>query len=175
MTPDDVRISLIVAADENETIGRDGALPWHLPEDLKRFRSITTGHVVVAGRLTQDSIVARLGRALPDRVTVVVTRSMDQPAMGSVHYRQSVESALGLARELEAARGNDEVFVIGGAEVYRQALPHVQRVYLTRVHATVGGDREMPAGWLEPFGEAADRDQRVHGDLPVTFETYERR
>ena len=163
------RCSLIVAADHADTIGNEGRLPWHLPEDLKRFRALTMGHVVVAGRVTQDSIVARLGRPLPGRTTVVVTRqAQESQPVEDVHYAQSVDEALALAVTLEAA---DEVFVIGGGQVYREALPRISTVYLTRVHDTVAGDCAMPAGWLDGFGEPVEREPRDG----FTFETYERR
>jgi dihydrofolate reductase len=163
------RLRLVVAADKADTIGNDGRLPWHLPEDLKRFRALTMGHVVVAGRVTQDSIVARLGRPLPGRTTVVVTRRpAPAQATESVHYAHSVDEALALALTLETA---GQVFVIGGAQIYREALPRISTVYLTRVHDTVPGDCAMPAGWLDPFGEPVDRDERDG----FTFETYERR
>src|SRR5215475_12444957 len=110
---------MIVAADDNDTIGMDGTLPWHVPEDLKRFKRLTTGHVVVAGRLTHESIVNRLGRPLPDRVTVVVTRQPSEGDSEAVLYRSTVAAALETASRLE----RDEAFIIGGAEIYRAALP----------------------------------------------------
>jgi dihydrofolate reductase/diadenosine tetraphosphate (Ap4A) HIT family hydrolase len=165
-----VRISLLVAADELDTIGRDGALPWYLPDDLKRFKRFTTGHVVVAGRLTQDSIVARLGGPLPGRTTVVVTRQAGLVEDDHVRYANDVPAALALARELEAAAGGDEVFVIGGARIYGQVLPQAETVYLTRVHREVEGDTHLPAGWLAAFDRVAAED---HGEY--SFETYQRR
>ena len=172
MTPDGVRFSMVVAADEKGTIGNDGHLPWHLPEDLKRFRALTTGHVVVAGRLTQDSIVARLGHPLPGRTTVVVSRQApptDRP--DGVHYAQSVDGALALAAALAAANGTDHVFIIGGAQVYTSALDRVRTVHLTRVHGTHQGDTALPDGWLDGFGEPVGREERDG----FAFETYERR
>src|SRR5262245_42738077 len=108
-------ISLIVAADELDVIGRDGALPWYLPEDLKRFRALTDGHVVVAGRRTHESIVERLGHPLPGRTTVVVSGVMTSED-DSVVVVGGVFEAMLTARALEDARGGDEVFVIGGAQ-----------------------------------------------------------
>src|SRR4051812_25659667 len=119
-----MRLSMVVAADDADVIGREGALPWHLPEDLKRFRVLTSGHVVVAGRRTQESIVERLGRPLPGRTTVVVTRDPSaQPVGAGVVYEPDLPSALRRATALAEAAGQDEVFVIGGAEIYREALP----------------------------------------------------
>jgi dihydrofolate reductase len=143
-------ISLIVAADELDVIGRDGALPWHLPDDLKRFRALTEGHVVVAGRKTHESIVERLGRPLPGRTTVVVSRTMTSTDENVVVV-EGVFDAMLTARGLEEERGRHEVFVIGGAQLYRSTVNLVDRVYLTRVHDKVDGDTRMPAGWLDDF------------------------
>ena len=164
-----MRISLIVAADDNDIIGREGRLPWYLPEDLKRFKRLTVGHVMVVGRLTNDSIVDRLGRPLPDRTTVVVTRQVGLATHPDVVYQHDVESALDVAEKIEAGNGRDEVFVIGGAEIYRLALPRVQRIYLTRVRGSFEGDCGLSPDWLDSF--------TVHDEIPheeFTFLTYER-
>jgi dihydrofolate reductase len=189
-----VTTSLIVAAAENEVIGAAGALPWHLPEDLRRFRRLTTGHAVVLGRVTHESIVARLGRALPGRTSVVVSSrgtpgggagGMAEPGAGDgeVAWAGSVAAALAAARAAEAraaeARGGregpaGEVFVLGGASVYEQVLPEVDRVYLTRVHREVAGDTSMRAGWLDGF-ELVGRDHRPDADGGFSWLEYERR
>jgi ATP adenylyltransferase len=162
-----MRLSLIVAADEQDTIGLDGALPWNLPDDMKRFKTLTVGHVVIAGRLTHDSIVARLGRPLPDRTTLVVTRNPSTVDTDNVEYVPDVATALERALELA---GDDEVFVIGGAQIYEAALPLVQTVHLTRVQGTFDGDVAMPADWLAPF-ELVGRMVREG----YAWETYQRR
>jgi dihydrofolate reductase len=158
-------LSLIVAAARNDVIGHDGGLPWHLPEDLRRFRQLTTGCPVVVGRLTHESIVARLGRPLPGRTSVVVsTRPPGEEADG-VLWVESLEAALDAAAAACAAGGDGEasdggqIFVIGGATIYEQALPRVDRIYLTRLDREVDGDTRMPAGWLDGFTLAA-RDDR---------------
>ncbi|MFB9239388.1 dihydrofolate reductase [Plantactinospora siamensis] len=169
----DVRTSLVVAADFADVIGRGGDLPWHLPGDLRRFKALTAGGVVVAGRRTHESIVARLGRPLPGRLTVVVSRRADLPRQDGMLVQPDVPAALHAARAVAAFAGRDELFVIGGAEIYAQALPEVTRIHLTRVHARVGGDTALPAGWLAGFTRVAA--ERVDGDaLPFTVETYER-
>ena len=119
---------------ENGVIGRDNALPWHLPNDLKRFKALTTGHSIIMGRRTFESI----GRVLPDRRTIVITRNPEFRAPGAevVH---TLDDALALTE------GEDEVFVVGGAELYRAALARVGRIYLTVVHANVEGDVHFPA------------------------------
>jgi dihydrofolate reductase len=190
-----VTTSLIVAAAANDVIGAGGALPWHLPEDMRRFRRLTAGHAVVLGRVTHESIVARLGRALPGRTSVVVSsRGVSVPGgaadgTAEVAWAGSVDEAMAAARAAEAgaaarAAAEDalgglrasggEVFVLGGASVYAQALPEVDRVYLTRVHREVAGDTSMPAGWLDGFA-LVGRDERPGPDGGFSFLEYERR
>lgn len=169
-----MRTSLIVAADEGELIGRDGGLPWHLPEDLRRFKALTSGHVVLLGRVTFDSIVRRLGRSLPGRFHVVVSRQRRDGCPRAV-FEQSVESALGVACGIEEFAGRDEVFVLGGAQVYREVLASVDRVYLTRVFGRFPGDTRMPEGWLEGFDLADQGRSMSDGEVGYRFETYERR
>jgi dihydrofolate reductase len=128
------RLSLIAAVAANGVIGRGGALPWHLPEDLKRFKALTLGHHIVMGRKTYESI----GRLLPGRTTVIVTRQRDYAAPGAV-VAASIEDAI------TRCTGDDEVFVIGGAQIYQAALPIADRLYLTEVMADVEGDTHFPA------------------------------
>ena len=114
-------------------IGRDNALPWHLPADLKRFKSLTTGHTLIMGRKTFDAI----GKALPGRRTIVLSRNPEWRATG-------VEIVPDLDAALRLVAGEAEVFVAGGAEIYRQALPLADRIYLTQVHGAVEGDARFP-------------------------------
>jgi dihydrofolate reductase len=130
-----MRLSLIAAVAENGIIGRGKDLPWHLPLDLKRFRNLTMGHHLLMGRKTFESI----GRALPGRTTVVLTRSAFQPPPRVLKAR-SLKEAIEIAR----AAGEEEAFVVGGEEVYRVALSLADRLYLTRVHAVVEGDTFFP-------------------------------
>ncbi len=127
------RVSLIAAVAENGVIGVNNALPWHLPTDLKRFRTLTFGHHLVMGRKTCES----LGRALPGRVNFVVSRNPSFRAEGFIVV-SSVEVAL------SAAPTDDEVFIIGGASLYRQVLPRADHIYLTFVHAEFAGDTRFP-------------------------------
>lgn len=136
---------LLVAAAENDVIGRDGDLPWHLPGDLKRFAALTRGHAVVMGRRTHDSIVARLGHPLPGRRSIVISRSLaGAPDVPGVEVVGGPEDAA-------AAAGDGPWFVIGGATVYTALLPVADTIELTRVHADVEGDTRMPEGWLDGF------------------------
>jgi len=170
-----VIVSLIVAASVNECIGADGALPWYLPGDLRRFRELTTGHVVVMGRLTYESILARLGHPLAGRTSVVVSGTLGETGDPAVRVARSVPEALALAERLAAMRGDSEFFVIGGESVFRDALPRADRVYLTRVHGQVAGDRFMPGGWLAGFELAARDDEAgAEGPLRYSFLDYQR-
>ncbi len=126
-------VSLIAAVAENGVIGVNNALPWHLPADLRRFRALTRGHHIIMGRKTCES----LGRPLRDRVNFVVSNNPGFVAEGFIVVR-SFEGAL------SAVPKNEEVFVIGGASLYRQALPRAQRIYLTVVHAEFAGDTRFP-------------------------------
>jgi dihydrofolate reductase len=190
-------VSLIVAASDNEVIGANGTLPWHLPEDMRRFRRLTTGHVVIMGRLTYESILARLGKPLPRRTSVVVSHSPARHAPpnqtpaaspaardtagsaiahGQVRWAESLEAALELATALGGAAGNEEFFVAGGVTVYAGALPFADRIYLTRVHGNVAGDRSMPPGWLAGFRLArAEPASDPAATLPYEWLDYERR
>ncbi|TAK05152.1 dihydrofolate reductase [Patescibacteria group bacterium] len=159
-------ISLVVAVSENGVIGSKNGLPWHLPADLKKFKKLTTGHAIVMGRKTWESI----GRPLPDRRMLVVTRDPGKLAGQPVEAFASLEAAL-------AAAGEGEIFVIGGGEMYREALPRADRVYFTRVHATIEGDVTFPelleSEWQETFREDHNADER--NPHAFTFYTYERR
>jgi dihydrofolate reductase len=165
--------SLIVAASSNEVIGAAGGLPWYLPDDLRRFKRLTNGHAVVVGRLTHESIVDRLGRPLPGRRSIVLSsRAPGEVAAGTL-WATSLESAIAAARAAESeARaaegtaeegGGPEIFIIGGTTVYQQALPQVDRIYLTRVHREVAGDTSMPASWLDGFRLTGQEDRPAQG------------
>ena len=129
------RITLLVACANHGVIGRDNALPWHLPEDLRHFRQTTLGHVLVMGRRTFDSI----GRPLPGRHTVVLSRD---PSWR--HEGCELATSLDRALDRAAAAERGEIFVVGGAEVYREALPRADRVLMTRIALEVAGDAFFP-------------------------------
>jgi dihydrofolate reductase len=140
--------SLIVAAAENGAIGKDNQLLWHLPDDLRLFKRLTTGHAIVMGRKTYESI----GRPLPNRESVILTRQTGYDLPG----------ATVVATLEEALAGREDVFVIGGAEIYRLALPVTDRIYLTEVHTRIEGDAffEIPAGWKEVSREHHPADEK---------------
>jgi dihydrofolate reductase len=128
-----MRLSLIVAMASNRVIGRDNTLPWHLPGDLPRFKRITMGHPIIMGRRNYESI----SRVLPGRANIIITRQRDYHVAGAtVCY--SFDDAL------THCAGDDEAFVIGGAEIYRLALPRVERMYMTLIHQPVEGDVLFP-------------------------------
>jgi len=132
-------LAIIVAADPNGVIGHDNRLPWHLPDDLRQFRALTTGHTLLMGRKTFASI----GRPLPQRRNLVLTRQRDWLAPPGIEVFPDPESAV-------AAAGSTRVFVIGGAEVFRWGLPRAQTLYLTRVQQNYPGTVFLPAlgsGW----------------------------
>lgn len=139
------RISIVVAVAENDVIGCDGRLPWHMPSDLKVFRRLTLGKPVVMGRRTFESI----GKPLAQRDNIVVSRSGGQLLdVQGIEVVQSFQAALDHASRRAADRNVDEVMIIGGAQVYEAALPAANRVYLTRIHACPAGNVKFPE--LEP-------------------------
>ncbi len=166
-----MRLALIVAAAENGVIGRDNKLPWHLPEDLKYFKRVTMGKPIVMGRKTYESI----GRPLPGRTNLVITRNPDWQAEG-VRTLPTVEAALSLAEDIALIDGAEELMVIGGAEIYAAALPLADRIYLTRVHAEVDGDAWLPAiDWQQWRELGRERHSAGEGNpYDYSFLVYER-
>lgn len=159
-------ISLIAAVAANRVIGINNGLPWRLPNDLRHFRLTTTGHAVIMGRKNYESI----GKPLPDRTNIVVTRNRDYAAPGCV-------VAHSLPEAIAAAGADTEIFVIGGAEIYAQALPLARRMHLTLVHADVAGDAYFPEfdwnAWQLVSREDHNVDDR-HA-YPYSFLTLERK
>jgi dihydrofolate reductase len=157
-------VFLVVARAENGVIGRDGTLPWHLPEDLKRFKALTMGAPMIMGRRTFES----LPKLLPGRRHIVLTRDAAWSAQGA-------EPVVTVAQALSLA-GGPRVSVIGGAEIFRLFLPLADRVELTEVHAQIGGDTILPpfdaAHWRESARE--DRDGQAGGPA-YSFVTLTRR
>ena len=157
------RISAIVAMAANRAIGQGNTLPWRLPQDLARFKRLTMGHTLVMGRKTYDSI----GRPLPGRTTVVLTRQRDWAAPAGVRVAHTVEDALA------QAAGDSEVFIAGGADLYAQTESLWHRLYLTRIERDFPGDAFFPpvdfSGW-----RLVEEDRYPEGDLPFGFFTYER-
>ncbi|WP_435066009.1 dihydrofolate reductase [Halobaculum sp. EA56] len=163
-----VRVALIAAVAANGVIGADGGMPWHLPADMRHFKETTTGHPVIVGRRTYESIAADIGGPLPGRTNVVLSRSEpDLPA--EVVVAGSVEEALDDARDAAAERGVDTVYVAGGGRVYEQFLPLADELVLTEVHESYEGDTRFPAFDRDEWTER-ERDERGAFDFVV----YER-
>lgn len=158
-------LSLVVAYSRNHTIGRDGELPWRLPGDLRRFRELTRGHTVVMGRKTYESLPAAF-RPLPGRTNLVLSRDAGFDPPGAQVHR-TLQSAL------DACAGR--CFVIGGGEVYRQALPLADRVHATEVDAEIDGDTSFPPLPAEQWEAVEDSGPIAENDHVYAFRTYARR
>lgn len=164
-------LALVVAAADNDVIGRGNALPWHLPADLAHFKRITLGKPILMGRRTFESI----GRPLPGRSNIVITRSDRLVLPPGVHRAHSLPEALALAADIALIDGSDTLMVIGGAEIYAQALPLAQQLYLTRVHVSPDGDTRLPAVDWTQWEEVGRSEQPAVGDQPAhTFLYYTR-
>ena len=159
-------VSLVVAASINNVIGSDGGLPWHLPDDLRHFKRLTTGKPVVMGRRTFESI----GRPLPDRRNIVMTSNPDYAATGC-------EVVSSVSEVLDLVGDADEVMIIGGGQMYRDFLEHADRIYLTRVQAYVAGDTRFPkideAAWRVVSSEHHAVDEKH--DYAFDMMVFERR
>ncbi|MGC1459669.1 MAG: dihydrofolate reductase [Steroidobacteraceae bacterium] len=159
-------ISLLVAVSENGVIGRDRGMPWHLPDDLKHFKSLTLGKPVLMGRKTYESI----GRPLPGRTNLVLTRATDWSVPG-------VTVVADLDAAIRAAGSAPEMVVAGGAQVYALALPRATRIHLTRIHAIIAGDTRLPQLDLGDWFELSRQLHPVDARHPyaMSFVTLERR
>jgi dihydrofolate reductase len=162
-----MKLSMIAALSTNNVIGRNNQVPWHLSTDLKRFKSLTMGHHLIMGRKTYESV----GRPLPGRINVVITRQTEYAAE-DVIVVHSLEEAVRIA----AKAGDQEAFIAGGAEIYAQAMHRADRMYLTRVHAEVEGDTWFPdfddvSEWRLTDSEHFDADEK--NDFPFSFLTYD--
>lgn len=164
-------LCLIAAVADNAVIGCNNQLPWHLPADLKHFKALTLGKPIIMGRKTWDS----LGRPLPGRLNLVVSRQPDLQLQGAEVFA-SLYAAIARADEWARAQGVDELMLIGGEQLYEQALAHAERLYLTRVALTPAGD-----AWFPPFSEAEWRLAEVEeyaavDELPAhAYQLWQRR
>lgn len=165
-------LALIAAVAENGCIGNGNKLPWYLPEDLKFFKRVTTGKPVIMGRHTFES----LGRPLPNRTNIVVTRNTGYTAPEGVRVVASLEAAIRVAEAVAHVDGLDEIMVIGGAQIYAEALPLVQRMYLTEVRKAVAGDAFFPAWERAEWREVAREAHHYEpAQTDYSFVIYERR
>jgi len=158
-----VCVSLIVAVAKNGVIGINNTLPWHLPEDLKRFNALTMGHHIIMGRKTYDS----LGRLLPGRSTVIVTRNKNYQVEGAI-VAHSLEDAI------KACGSDDEVFLIGGAELYQDGLKRANKLYLTEIDASYEGDAHFPEFSVSDWHLVEHEVHTSANGLGFTYKTYQR-
>ena len=167
-----IRLSLMVAKASNRVIGRNNKLPWYLPNDLKYFKQVTFGKPVIMGRKTWDS----LGKPLPGRTNIVITRQADFQAEGA-KVVATLDEAVTLAENVAFIEGQDEAVVMGGAEIYALALPKTDRLYLTEVHAEVDGDTWFPEYDTSEWKEIGREDFPAEGPNPYdySFVVYERK
>ena len=158
-------LSIIVAISQNGIIGREMDLPWHISADLKRFKALTMGHHIVMGRKTYESI----GRLLPGRTTVIITRQSDYHIPGAIVVN-SIDEAMAVAAD------DLETFIVGGSQIYNLALPLVDTLYITRVHADVEGDTRLDAvDWSAWECESSERHSAgENNDHEYSFEIYRR-
>ena len=161
-------ISTIVAVAKNNVIGKDNDIPWYLPADLKYFKKITTGHHIVMGRKCYESI----GRPLPKRTNIVVTRNPFFIATGCLVTHNVAEAV-----QLAEANGEEEVFIIGGGQIYEIALPHVDRIYLTEVDLEVDGDIFFPEIDLQNWNLIEETKHKADekNEYDYTFKVLERK
>ena len=162
------RISIVVAVGQNREVGNTGGLLWRIPEDLKRFKALTLGHPVIMGRKTFESIIASLGKPLPGRTNIVVTRNPTWHH-AEVLTAHSLEEALTKARELD----KEEIHIGGGAQLYEQALPFVDRLYLTLVDDEKEADTYFPP-YEHLFTHKLSEELHTHGNLSYRWTTLER-
>jgi dihydrofolate reductase len=162
-----VKVSIVAAVARNGVIGRDNAIPWRIPEDLARFRELTTGHPVVMGRRTWDSLPERF-RPLPGRRNVVVTRDPEWRADGT-------ERAGSLDEALALVDGASRAFVIGGGQLYVEALPLADELLLTEIDSDIAGDTLFPPWERAAFDEVSREEHMSVTGLPFAFVTYARR
>lgn len=160
-------LSHVVACSQNGVIGKDGTMPWHLPDELKRFKAITMGKVLIMGRKTYESI----GRPLPGRYTIVVSRSMEvMPRI--VTPAKSLEEALEHAKEI-APNWLNEICIVGGGEIYRQTAELIDRIYLTQIQKRIEGDTFYPLDILDKFERK--EIEHVESSIPYDAEIWDRR
>ncbi len=160
-------IELIAAVAANGVIGRDGGLPWHLPDDLRRFKSLTMGHAIVMGRRTFESI----GRALPGRISIVVSRSLDDSPTSGIRFAHTIDEALRIAAECEPP-----TFVAGGAAIYAAMLPFAGVLHLTELDEPVAGDTFFPKFDKSDWNLIGDEPHAADADHAIgfRFRRYER-
>lgn len=167
-----IKTSHIVAMAENRCIGKDNQMPWHISEDLKRFKSLTTGHPVIMGRKTFESILGYLKKPLPNRTNIIISRS-GYETDHDAHVFKDIESAIFFGQKTAKELNKKEIFIIGGAQIYTQSLDLANRIHLTKIHKPVDGDAFFPEIDHEEWQETERTDYKDH-EPPYSFITLER-
>ncbi|MGL4322966.1 MAG: dihydrofolate reductase [Beijerinckiaceae bacterium] len=166
-----IPVIIVAAMAKNRVIGRDNQMPWHLPADLKHFRAVTMGRPMIMGRRTFESI----GKPLPGRETIILTRDEAYPVPTGVFRAATLDAALALAAARAAAMEADAIMVVGGGDIYAQALPRADRLELTEIEAAPDGDTYFPAFSPADFRETSREQHGQQGDSPAhAFVRYER-
>ena len=159
------RISAVVAVGKNRELGTENRLSWRIPEDFQRVKTLTTGHPIIMGRKTYESI----GKPLPNRTNIVITRDENYSAEGCV-VTHSLEEALEKARDIET----EELFIFGGAQIYAEAFPLIERLYLTKIADTDPNADAFFPPYEDLFTEIAPPEQKTHDSLSYTWVTLDR-
>ena len=160
-----MKIALIVALAENNAIGFNNTMPWHLPEDLKYFKKITMGKSLIMGRKTHDSV----GFALPGRFNIIISRSKSIDGIAGTVVASTPDEALFFAKQYAENRGQDEIMVIGGAQLYRHFLPQADRLYITRIYQTFKADAFFPDINLDEWRCTSEAHFQSTGELPLKY------
>lgn len=159
-----MRLSMAFAMAQNRVIGKDNALPWHLPKDLQYFKKITLGKPIIMGRKTFDSI----GRPLPGRPNIVITRNTGWSHEG-VHVVHSIDKAIALGYELANQKDVEELMVIGGSQIYTELLSRADRLYMTQVHSEVEGDDYFPEFSLDGWQKCSEEHHSADESNPYDY------
>ncbi len=163
-----VKTSIIVAMAKNHCIGKNNQMPWHISDDLKRFKALTTGHPVIMGRKTFESILGYLGKPLPNRENIIISQSgfrTDHNAMVFADISSAIKYGKSIA--------SDEIFIIGGAQIYAQSIQYVDKLHITKIHKSIDGDAFFPKFNEDEWGET-EREDYLNHDPPYSFITLER-
>lgn len=168
-----VKTSLIVAMAQNHCIGLNNQMPWHISDDLKRFKSLTMEHPVIMGRKTFESILGYLKKPLPGRQSIIISRTNYQNDFEVPSY-SDIQTSISHAKDIAKKNGQDEIFIIGGAQIYTHIIAHADCLHLTKVHRAVEGDAFFPefneSDWIETM-----REDHMEHDPPYSFITLERK
>ncbi len=172
----DTTVSIIVAASKNNCIGRDNDLLWRIPGDLKRLKEITMGKPLVMGRKTHESVSNRRdGHPLPGRVHFAISRTMAQPDIDGIFVCRSLDQAIKDAETYAQSHGQNEIIIFGGAEIYKQALPYTDKIYLTRIHESAEGDAFFPKIAPEEWTEVSKEDHKTEDGLEYSYVYLEKK